>query len=145
MKANQGFYSKMHLLKLCFTIGLVTLGAKSFELLPANSQGETSPLSQTFTAVPIPDEAVAKPYQVLIYGSNGAHTQKLVDHLTTLKIPYQLTSSISQTLDLDDRQGFDRFQQLKNEKQPIVFVNGKAKSKPRAEEVVAEYQKMTGE
>jgi hypothetical protein len=135
----------MHLLKLCFTIGLVTFGAKYFELLPANSQAETSPLSQAFVPVPIPDEAAQKPYQVLIYGSTGTHTQRLVDRLATLKIPYQLTSSISQTLHSEDRQGLDRFQQLRHEKQPIVFINGKAKSNPQASEVVAEYQKMTGE
>ncbi|KAM3101558.1 hypothetical protein ACKFKF_07390 [Phormidesmis sp. 146-12] len=135
----------MRLLNFCFTIGLITLGAKSFELLPANSQGETSPLSQAFVSVPIPDEAVKKPYQVLIYSATDVQTQTLVDRLATLKIPYQLTSSISQTLDADDHQGLDRFQQLKHEKQPIVFIYGKAKSNPRAEEVVTEYQKMTGE
>lgn len=135
----------MRLLKLCFTIGFITFGAKYFELLPANSQAKTSPLSQAFVTVPTPNEAVAKPHQVLIYGSIGMRTQTLIDQLVALKIPYQVTSSVSQTLNVDDRQGIDHFQQLRYEKQPIVFVNGKAKSDPQAEEVVAEYQKMTGE
>lgn len=136
----------MRSLKFLITVGVLGLG---FKLLPANSQAANR-LEREFVAVPVPDEAAATPRQVLVYTSRqtssaATRTQKLVEQLTVLKIPYHFTSSISQTLDSQDQQGLDRFKQLMHEQQPIVFVDGKAKANPPVEDVVTEYKKSIGE
>ena len=103
------------------------------------------PSSASFVAVPMPVEV--EPTQVVVAGlpscpHSGKETQSLLNQLATANIPHKNITSFS-FANADDWHGVYQLNEIMKQGAPVVFVNGKAKSKPSSDEVIAEYRRMT--
>lgn len=101
-----------------------------------------TPSTTEFVQVPIPDGFPAN--QVVVSGlldcpHSGKNTRAVIDKMTETQIPYQHITSFSFS-NSDDWAGMQRLNEILKRGGPVVFVNGKAKSNPTPDEVVAEYR-----
>lgn len=103
------------------------------------------PSATSFVEVPTPAELESAPVVVAGLPScphSGQQTKALLDQLTAANIPHKNITSFSFE-GTDDWQGIHRLNEIMKRGAPIVFVNGKAKSNPNINEVIAEYRQTS--
>jgi hypothetical protein len=89
------------------------------------------------------------PAKVLIVAAQNCpkegarRAENLAQQLAALTIPHSRLSRVAFTPPADDPSFAGRLNTIMNSEVPLVFVNGKVKSNPDLEEVVAEYEAMS--
>lgn len=130
--------STMSQLKLVFVGSLALLiGMTVFEQL-------NKPSDAVFVEVPMPNEVSSG--EVVVSGlltcpHSGAKTRSVLAKLTEAQIPHKHITAFGFS-NTDDWAGIHRLNEILKRGAPVVFVNGKAKSNPTPDEIVAEYRKV---